>query len=78
MSPASATPPVCVPKQGALLGLDYGTKRLGVAVCNSEQTVAVPVETWTVRTPEQNLKHLRELVDDYRDTWESWLVCPCE
>lgn len=55
-----------VPASGALLGLDYGTRRLGVAVCNSEQTIAVPVETWTVRSPERDLKHLRELVTDYR------------
>lgn len=55
-----------LPDHGALLGLDFGTKRLGVAVCNSDQTVAVPVETWTVRDPNQNLKHLRELIDDYR------------
>jgi putative pre-16S rRNA nuclease len=55
-----------VPAHGALLGLDFGTKRWGVAVCNSDQTIAVSVETWQVRTPEQNLKHLRELIDDYR------------
>ena len=54
------------PAFGALLGLDFGTKRMGVAVSNSDQTVAVPVETWTVRDPSQNLKHLRELIDDYR------------
>ena len=64
-SPAQTSTPV--PVTGALLGLDFGTKRLGVAVCNSDQTVAVPVETWQVRSvPEQNLKHLRELVEDYR------------
>ena len=55
-----------LPSRGALLGLDFGTKRLGVAVCNMEQSVAVPVETWTVRSPEQNLKHLKELIEDYR------------
>ncbi len=55
-----------VPAHGALLGLDYGSKRLGVAVCNSDQTIAVPVETWIVRSPDQNLKHLRELIADYR------------
>ena len=55
-----------VPAHGALLGLDYGTKRLGVAVCNSDQTVAVPVETWNISTTEKNLKHLRELIEDYR------------
>lgn len=55
-----------VPRYGALLGLDYGTKRLGVAVCNAEQTLAVPVETWNIGPPERNLKHLRELIEDYR------------
>jgi putative holliday junction resolvase len=55
-----------LPSHGALLGLDYGTKRLGIATCNSDQTVAVPVETWQVRTPEKDLKHLRELIADYR------------
>lgn len=54
------------PKSGPLLGLDFGTKRLGVAVSNSDQTVAVPVETWTVRDSTQDLKHLRELIEDYR------------
>ncbi len=63
----SSTTSPAVPITGALLGLDFGTKRLGVAVCNSDQTVAVPVETWQVRSiPEQNIKHLRELIEDYR------------
>jgi putative Holliday junction resolvase len=55
-----------LPSHGALLGLDFGTKRMGVAVSNSDQTIAVPVETWQVRDPKQNLKHLRELIEDYR------------
>lgn len=59
------SPPV-FPKAGALLGLDYGTKRLGIAISNSDQTVAVPVETWLVRDPRSDLKHLRELIIDYR------------
>lgn len=63
---SSLSPTPTVPEYGALLGLDYGTKRLGVAVCNSDQTVAVPVETWNISTTEKNLKHLRELIEDYR------------
>lgn len=55
-----------LPTEGALLGLDFGTKRMGVAVSNSDQTIAVPVETWLVRDPSKNLVHLRELIDDYR------------
>ncbi|MBS0203366.1 MAG: Holliday junction resolvase RuvX [Planctomycetes bacterium] len=64
-SPPSTDSP-SLPGHGALLGLDYGTKRLGIAVCNADQTIAVPVETWMVRSPEQNLRHLRELIEDYR------------
>lgn len=63
---SSSSLAIPVPAHGALLGLDYGTKRLGVAVCNSDQTVAVPVETWNISTTEKNLKHLRELIEDYR------------
>ena len=67
MNDSLSTPPSPsrLPPHGALLGLDFGTKRMGVAVSNSDQTVAVPVETWTVRDPAQNLKHLRELIEDY-------------
>lgn len=64
--PPSAANDQRLPPTGALLGLDYGTKRLGIATCNSDQTVAVPVETWQVRSPDKDLKHLRELIADYR------------
>ena len=65
-APISPVLPSRLPTHGALLGLDFGTKRMGVAVSNSDQTVAVPVETWVVREPATNLKHLRELIEDYR------------
>lgn len=61
--PPAANP---IPPSGPLLGVDFGTKRWGIAVSNSDQTVAVPVETWTVRETKQNLKYLRGLIDDYR------------
>ena len=61
--PSAARP---LPEHGPLLGLDFGTKRMGVAISNSDQTVAVPVETWLLREPATNLKHLRELIEDYR------------
>lgn len=63
---AKTSPLETVPTKGALLGLDFGTRRWGISVCNSEQTLAVPVETWNASTPERNLKHLKELIDDYR------------
>ena len=66
-TPNIPVPLVPLPSHGALLGLDFGTKRMGVAVSNSDQTVAVPVETWVVREPAQNVKHLRELIEEYWD-----------
>ena len=35
-----------IPGEVALLGLDYGRVRVGVAVSTPEQTLAVPLETW--------------------------------
>jgi len=62
----AATPSGEFPMTGALLGVDYGVRRIGIATCNAEQTIAVPVETWTCRTPELDAKHFRELAADYR------------
>lgn len=31
-----------LPYPGRLLGIDYGTKRIGIAVCDKEQTTALP------------------------------------
>lgn len=58
--------PTMLPTTGALLGIDYGAKRIGVAISNSDQTVAVPVETWTIQHPDQDRRHLRTLIADYR------------
>ena len=33
------------PPRGALLGIDYGTKRIGVAVCDPDRVIASPVGT---------------------------------
>jgi putative Holliday junction resolvase len=63
----SAPPPDApFPQHGALLGIDHGTRRIGIAISNAEQTIAVPVETWISRTPELDRKHFRELITDYR------------
>ena len=37
---ASPEPAPPFPQTGRLLGIDYGTKRIGLAVCNPEQTIA--------------------------------------
>ncbi len=39
-----------IPKPGRVLGLDWGTSRIGVAISDETQLVATPLETWRYRT----------------------------
>lgn len=54
------------PRTGVLLGLDFGTKRLGIAVSNPEQTIAMPLETVQRSIPTAELRRWRQLIEDYR------------
>lgn len=60
------SPPPAVPTSGALLGIDYGSKRLGFAVCDREQSIASPVENYQRQTPAVDARALHRLVEDYR------------
>ena len=60
------TQPAEVPRQGPLLGLDYGTRRIGVAICPPEQNFAAPLEIIQRTTVEQDAKRLEFLATDYR------------
>lgn len=65
-TPPSTARADSVPKPGALLGIDFGARRIGIATCNAEQTIAVPVETWISRTADLDRRHFLQLIDDYR------------
>lgn len=52
------------PVQGRLLGLDYGTKRVGLALSNVEQTIATPMETYTRRDERQDVRYLQQKVQE--------------
>jgi putative Holliday junction resolvase len=39
------TPHSSLPPKGALLGIDYGTKRIGLAVCDPDRLIASPLGT---------------------------------
>lgn len=54
------------PTEGALLGIDYGARRLGFAVCDREQKIASPVENYNRQTPAVDARALHRLIDDYR------------
>jgi putative Holliday junction resolvase len=55
-----------VPGRGRLLGIDFGTRRIGFAVSDEEQRLAVPLETYTLRNPDGDGRHLNSVVGDYR------------
>ncbi|MCC9600853.1 Holliday junction resolvase RuvX [Stieleria sp. JC731] len=54
------------PSSGRLAAIDYGTVRIGVAVCDPNRTLASPVEVYQVRSPELDAKYFRQLVKDER------------
>ena len=55
---------------GRVLGLDLGTERVGVAVSNSDRTVATPLEVIPGRDWEALDRRLAELVEE----WEITLI----
>ena len=54
------------PREGRLLGLDYGTKRVGIAVSTPEQNISSPLENYQRRSEPLDAAHLKELARDYR------------
>ena len=55
-----------VPTHGRLLGLDYGTRRVGLAVSNDEQTISSPLENYTRRGEQKDARYLIAIVSEYR------------
>lgn len=53
------------PDFGAILGIDYGTRRIGVAISNEEQTISLPLENYTRRTEKLDAEWLRQLAIGY-------------
>jgi putative Holliday junction resolvase len=58
--------PPSLPAKGRLLGLDFGTRRIGLALSNPEQSLATPLATWTRRDSAQEARAFRRAVEDYQ------------
>ena len=54
-----------VPAEGALFGIDFGTKRIGIAISNPEQTISMRLETYSLRKPDLDAAWLRQLARGY-------------
>src|SRR5262249_55230939 len=54
------------PSQGRLLGIDYGSKRVGLALSNPEQTIATPLDTYLRRDEKQDERYLAQIAQKHR------------
>ena len=61
--PDSALSPI---KRGTVLGFDFGTARIGVAIGEAELTSAHPLETITVVNNEQYFNRIQALIKEWQ------------
>ena len=52
------------PNRGRLAGIDYGTVRIGVAICDPDQTIASPLENYTRRGERNDADFFRRLIEE--------------
>jgi putative holliday junction resolvase len=55
-----------VPTEGCLLGIDFGTRRVGFAISDERQVFAMPLQTHTRTVEAVDAEHLRQICRDYR------------
>jgi putative Holliday junction resolvase len=61
----SPTPTVPPPPPGRLIGLDYGRRRIGIAVSDPGRGIASPLAQYERVSPERDALYFRELVAEY-------------
>ncbi|MBI1346974.1 Holliday junction resolvase RuvX [bacterium] len=54
-----------LPRRGVLVGVDHGRKRIGLAVTDVNQTMALPLTTLVSKSPQHDAPLLRQVRDDY-------------
>lgn len=55
-----------IPKSGVVLGIDYGTKRIGVSVSDREQKFSSPLHNHTRQGTQGDERFFRKVVAEYR------------
>ena len=56
--------PEGLPRSGRLAGVDYGTVRIGIALCDPSQIIASPHEIYAVQSKEEDLSYFQRLVEE--------------
>lgn len=54
-----------IPERGRLLGIDYGTRRIGVAVTDVFQEISSPLHNYECRSDVADAQFFRKLCDEY-------------
>ncbi|MGQ0634113.1 MAG: Holliday junction resolvase RuvX [Planctomycetaceae bacterium] len=62
----NSQPPPEFPGKGRLMGVDFGQKRVGLALSNPDQTLATPLETLMRRDEKQDARRLKQIARDYQ------------
>ncbi|MCR9199335.1 MAG: Holliday junction resolvase RuvX [Planctomycetaceae bacterium] len=56
----------CFPSEGCLLGIDFGTKRIGVAYCDALQLVATPLHNYRRGSLNDDEQFFQAVIRDYQ------------
>ncbi len=54
------------PRRGRVVGIDYGTVRVGIALSDPDRTIASPYENYTRRGEKQDAKYFGQLAEEER------------
>lgn len=63
-SPGDSDATVCLPAEGRLAGVDYGTVRIGVSICDPSQMFSSPFENYNRQTESLDAQYFRSLVEE--------------
>ena len=53
-----------LPKEGRLAGIDFGTRRVGIAICDAGQRLASPLDIYQRGSESDDAEYFRRLFDD--------------
>ena len=56
-----------IPPEGVILGLDYGTAKIGIAACDKTRIIASPIEVYKRRNISKDIGHITRVARE-RDT----------
>ena len=53
------------PEPSRLIGLDLGSKRIGVSICDERQSIATPFKTINKTNTKELINELKQLIEEY-------------